>query len=61
MIIILIQLFEYVGIAAFIILFTSGPPFYSKDLKVTIAFYFNFLSVICFLIGVTKFFTCEFK
>jgi len=47
--------------AAFIILLTSGPPLSYSALKATMAFYFSFLSIICFLIGVTKFFTWEFK
>jgi hypothetical protein len=47
--------------AALITLLTSGPPLSYKALNVLTAFYLSFLSDICFFIGVTKFFTCEFK
>lgn len=52
------QLFEYVGIAAFIILPTSGPPLSSRARRVFMALSFSFLLPICFFIGVTRFFTC---
>ena len=57
----MVQLLEYTGIAALMILFTYGPPLSSNDLKVIIAFSLSFLSDMCFLIGVNKFFTWEFK
>lgn len=57
----LYQELEYVGIAPFITLPTSGPPLSYRVRSVFIALSFSFLLPMCFLIGVTKFFTCEFK
>lgn len=47
--------------APLIILPTSGPPLSSRVLNVLIALSLSFLLPICFLIGVTRFFTCEFR
>ncbi len=42
-------------------LLTYCPPFSYKVRRVSTAFSFNFLRIICFLMGVTRFFICAFK